>query len=253
MKIAIIFCLTFSLFLNGGNAALSHQLAPDHQSSIQWYEWGREAFNRAQTEDKLILLDLTAVWCHACHVMDQTTYADPQVLALLQAHFIPIRVDTDQRPDLEARYRTGGWPTTSLLLPTGEILFQANSVEPEVMVELLQEAKVLYESEKEDLRKQAAQLWNRVREHAQANQSSDAVLRPAMAGHSVEMMKMEFDAVNGGFRDHPKFFEPDAIQMALVYGFFENDVELINMGLTTLDKQVVLLEPVCWSVKNVST
>jgi uncharacterized protein YyaL (SSP411 family) len=244
MKIAIIFCLTFSLFLNGGNAALSHQPEPDHQSGIQWYEWGEEAFDRAQAEDKLILLDLTAVWCHACHVMDQTTYADPGVLALLQGNFIAVRVDTDQRPDLEARYRTGGWPTTSLLLPTGEIIFQANSLEPDAMVELLQEAKVLYESEKEDLRKQAAQLWNRVREHAHANQSSDAVLRPAMARQSVEMMKREFDAVNGGFRDHPKFFEPEAIQMALVYGFFENDVELLNMGLTTLDKQVVLLDPV---------
>ena len=244
MKITSIFCLVFSLFLSGGNAALSHQSKPDRQSDIQWYEWGQEAFNRAQAEDKLILLDLTAVWCHACHVMDQTTYADPQVLALLRAHFIPIRVDTDQRPDLEARYRTGGWPTTSLLLPTGEILFEANSLEPEMMVELLQDAKVLYESDKEDLREQAAQLWNQVREHAHVNQSSDAVLRPVMASQSVDMMKREFDTVNGGFRDHPKFFEPDAIQMALTYGFFEHDVELISMGLTTLDKQAVLLDPV---------
>ncbi len=221
MKIAIIFCLTFSLSLNGGNAALSHQTEADHQSGIQWYEWGEEAFKRAQAEDKLILLDLTAVWCHACHVMDQTTYADPQVLALLQAHFIPIRVDTDQRPDLESRYRTGGWPTTSLLLPTGEILFQANSLEPEVMVELLQEAKVLYESEKEDLRKQAAQLWNRVREHAHAKPSSDAVLHPAMAGQSVEMMKREFDTVNGGFRDHPKFLNLMPFSWLWLMGFLK--------------------------------
>jgi hypothetical protein len=244
MKISIIFCLTFSLFLNGGNAALSHQPEPDPQSGIQWYEWGQEAFNRAQAEDKLILLDLMAVWCHACHVMDQTTYANPRVLALLQANFIAVRVDTDQRPDLEARYRTGGWPTTSLLLPTGEILFQANSLEPEVMTELLQEAKELYESDKEDLRKQAAQLWDRVKNRVQTNQSLGEALRPSMASHSVDMMKNEFDSVNGGFRDHPKFFEPEAIQMALGYGFFENDVELINMGLTTLDRQVALLDPV---------
>ena len=244
MKIAIIFCLTFSLFLNGGNAALSHQAEPDHQSAIQWYEWGEEAFNRAQAEDKLILLDLTAVWCHACHVMDQTTYADQQVLALLQANFIPIRVDTDQRPDLEARYRTGGWPTTSLLLPTGEILFEANSLEPEMMIELLQEAKVLYESEKEDLRLQAAELWDRVKNSGHTNQSLSGALNPSMASHSVDMMKMKFDTVNGGFRDHPKFFEPEAVQMALTYGFFEHDEELITMGLTTLDKQVALLDPV---------
>jgi len=239
----IIFYIVF-FFANGERVAFSHQPGSDHSSDIQWYEWGEEAFNRAQAEDKLILLDLTAVWCHACHVMDQTTYADPRVLALLQANFIAVRVDTDQRPDLEARYRTGGWPTTSLLLPTGEILFQANSLEPEVMTELLIEAKELYESEKEDLRKQAAQLWDRVKNRVQSNQPSGEALRPSMASHSVDMMKNEFDSVNGGFRDHPKFFEPEAIQMALGHGFFENDVELINMGLTTLDRQVALLDPV---------
>ena len=243
-KISTIACLTFFLFFHVGHAALAHQSESDHQSEIQWYEWGEEAFNRAQAEDKLILLDLTAVWCHACHVMDETTYDDPQVAALLRSHFIPIRVDTDQRPDLEARYRSGGWPTTSILLPTGEILFEANSLEPDVMVELLQEARVLYESEKEDLRTQAAKLWDRVKNIGPTNQSISGALRPSMASHSVDMMKLEFDTVNGGFRDHPKFFEPEVVQMALTYGFFEHDEELITMGLTTLDKQVVLLDPV---------
>jgi uncharacterized protein YyaL (SSP411 family) len=243
-KFSLIFCVGLFLFGNGEDLAFSHQTELDPQSELQWYAWGPEAFNRAQTEDKLIILDLTAVWCHACHVMDQTTYADPRVLAWLQAHFIAVRVDTDQRPDLEARYRTGGWPTTSLLLPTGEILFQANSLEPDVMLELLQEAQEIYESEKEDLRQQAAQLWDRVKENVQASQVPDGVLRHSMAGQSVEMMKQQFDAVNGGFRDHPKFFEPEAIQMALSYGFFEHDVALTTMGLSTLDKQVALLDPV---------
>lgn len=243
-KIVLMFYLVFPLFLHGPHVAISHQLNSNNQASLEWHEWGKEAFDRAEVEDKLILLDLTAVWCHACHIMDQTTYTDPGVLALLQENFIAVRVDTDQRPDLEARYRTGGWPTTSLLLPTGEILFQANSLEPEVMIELLQEAKVMYEEEKNDLREQASLLWNRVKENVQTHQSSNVALRRAMASHSVDMMKKEFDVVNGGFRNHPKFFEPEAIQMALAYGFFENDVELINMGLTTLEKQVALLDPV---------
>ena len=140
--------------------------------------WGEKAFDRAQREDKLILLDLTAIWCHACHVMDQTTYADPGVLKIIQSHFIAVRVDTDQRPDLESRYRTGGWPTTSLLLPTGEILFQANSLAPDEMVELLQEARELYKSEKKNLNQQAAQLWDRVKNRLQANQAPSGVIRP---------------------------------------------------------------------------
>ncbi len=245
MKKPVIFlCLIFSLFLAEGKAAFSHQSPSDHESSFYWYEWNQEAFKRAQAEDKLILLDLTAVWCHACHVMDQTTYADPQVLALLEKNFIAIRVDTDQRPDLEARYRIGGWPTTSILMPTGEILFQANSLEPEVMIQLLQEIKALYDSEKEDLQQQATQLQEEMRRRPQPNQLQQGALRPAMVSHSVAMMKKEFDPENGGFRDHPKFFEPEAIQMALSYGFFENDRELINMALTTLEKQIALLDSV---------
>ena len=151
-KVVILFFLILPLLVLGPGPQLvfPNQAETGQQPDLLWHEWGPEAFDRAQVEDKLILLDLTAVWCHACHVMDQTTYANPKVLALLQANFVPVRVDTDQRPDLEARYRSGGWPTTSLLLPTGEILFQANSLEPEVMIELLQEAKGLYESEKED-------------------------------------------------------------------------------------------------------
>ena len=237
-------CLVFPLFLHGQHLALSHQSNPDHQTNLEWHEWGKEAFDRAEAEDKLILLDLTAVWCHACHIMDQTTYADPRVLALLQSNFIAVRVDTDQRPDLEARYRTGGWPTTSLLLPTGEILFQANSLEPELMIELLHEVKVMYEDEKDDLREQASLLWNRVKDNVQMKHAPSVALRPAMARHSVDMMKREYDSMNGGFREHPKFFEPEAIQMALGYGFFEHDKELIKMGLTTLEKQVALLDPV---------
>ena len=243
-KVRIIFYMSLSFFLLGPPTVFSHQSRSTNEHDLQWYEWGQEAFDRAQAEDKLILLDLTAVWCHACHVMDQTTYADPKVLALLQSNFVAIRVDTDQRPDLESRYRKGGWPTTNLLLPTGEILFQANSLEPEVMAELLQEAQVLYESEKEELRQQAVQLWDRVKSHVQTKQTPSGALRPSMASHSVDMMKKEFDSVNGGFRDHPKFFESDAIEMALRYGFFEQDQELINMGLTTLEKQVALLDPV---------
>ncbi len=244
MKFQVIFSCIFSLLLGLEQPAFSHQVELGHGSDVQWLDWGSTAFARAKAEDKLILLDLTAVWCHACHLMDQTTYADQQVLTLLQENFIAIRVDTDQRPDLEARYRTGGWPTTSLLLPTGEILFQANSLEPEVMVKLLQEAKVLYDSEKEDLQQQADQLWDRVKVHGQKNESPRAPLRSSMASHSVDMMKREYDSVNGGFRNHPKFFEPEAIQMALGYGFFENDEELINMGLMTLERQVALLDPV---------
>ena len=70
------------------------------QEGIVWHEWGGVAFDRAKKDDKLILLDLTALWCHACHVMDRTTYADPGIVALVNSSFVPIRVDTDRRHDI---------------------------------------------------------------------------------------------------------------------------------------------------------
>jgi uncharacterized protein YyaL (SSP411 family) len=212
--------------------------------TILWHEWGPDAFRRAQAEDKLIVLDLTAVWCHACHVMDRTTYSNPHIIELLNVNFIAIRVDTDHRPDLTARYRAGGWPTTNLLLPTGEILFQANALEPEEMKQMLLEIQSIYETDKPTLLKQASQFWNRVKEKAEVGIPKEDALRPSLVEQSVEIMRKQFDAVNGGFREAPKFFEPEAIQMAFAYGFFENDSELIQMGLSTLEKQVPLLDPV---------
>lgn len=215
----------------------------DH-SIIQWHEWGKEAFGRAQAEDKLIILDLTAVWCHACHVMDQTTYANSSIIQLLNTMFIPVRVDTDQRPDLDARYRAGGWPTTNVLLPTGEILFQANALGSEEMEAMLLEVQSIYVTDKDVLVKQASQLWDRVKEKVEAGHSRGNVLQASMVKQSVDMMRGQFDAVNGGFRDAPKFFEPEAIQMVFAHGFFEDDPELLKIGLDTLKKQVRLLDPV---------
>ena len=105
-----VVCLAHFIFPNvlWASEKSSTQGTLNNQSEILWENWEAQAFNRAKAEDKLILLDLTAIWCHACHVMDETTYVDSQVVALLNTSFIPVRVETDQRPDIEARYKYGG-------------------------------------------------------------------------------------------------------------------------------------------------
>jgi uncharacterized protein len=214
------------------------------RQAIQWHEWGPEPFQRAQAEDKLLVLDLTAVWCHACHVMDRTTYADPRIIHLLNTDFIPVRVDTDQRPDLEARYRAGGWPTINLLLPTGEILFQANAMESDEMEALLHEVQSIYVTDKADLLKEASQIWQPMEEKAEVNPPRGDTLQNSMVEQSVAIIKEQFDPIHGGFRDAPKFFEPETIEMAFAHGFLKNDSELIQIGLDTLTKQLPLLDPV---------
>lgn len=90
-----------------------------NQAQIPWESFDRPAFDRARTEHRFVLLDGAAEWCHWCHVMDETTYADPEVQRAIGARFVPIRVDIDTRPDLAARYAEYGWPATVLMSPEG--------------------------------------------------------------------------------------------------------------------------------------
>ena len=91
--------------------------APAHTA---WSAWSAEVFERAQAEDRIILINVVASWCHWCHVMDEETYGDPEVAAILAEHCVSVRVDSDARPDVAERYRAWGWPATAVLTPKGQ-------------------------------------------------------------------------------------------------------------------------------------
>jgi uncharacterized protein len=111
-------------------AASSYLRSARHQP-VMWHPWGEEAFAIAQAENKPILLDIGAVWCHWCHVMDRESYEDPEVAKLINEHFVAVKVDRDERPDVDARYQAavsaitgqGGWPLTAFLTPDGRPYF----------------------------------------------------------------------------------------------------------------------------------
>ena len=113
--------------LNSLAQASSSYLRSAMHQPIHWHEWGTEAFEAAKRENKPILLDIGAVWCHWCHVMDRESYESPEIAAIVNEHFIAIKVDRDERPDVDSRYQTavqaisgqGGWPLTVFLTPEG--------------------------------------------------------------------------------------------------------------------------------------
>jgi hypothetical protein len=106
---------------------------------IAWQPWSEQVFAQAQRESKLVLLDMEAVWCHWCHVMDETTYRDPAVVKLLNDHFIAVKVDQDGNPALSQRYEDWGWPATVLFDGAGrELGKERGYVEPAAMAQLLQ-------------------------------------------------------------------------------------------------------------------
>ena len=122
---------TTSVASNQLEKAASSYLRSARHQPVQWHAWGEAAFARAQAEDKPILLDIGAVWCHWCHVMDRESYEDSEMARIINEHFVAVKVDRDERPDVDARYQAavsaisgqGGWPLTAFLTPDGRPYF----------------------------------------------------------------------------------------------------------------------------------
>ena len=171
---------------------------------IRWSHWSAEAFDRAQQQDKPVLLSITAVWCYWCHVMEETTYADGEVTSYVNENFVPVLVDNDHRPDVNARYNVGGWPTTAFLTPHGGYIAGATYLAPDQMLAMLMEVKRAYDEDKSGIYDQSAQL------HRQRQDYVGRVAAGGEVGHRlVEMiarrMAGAYDARNGGFGEEPKF------------------------------------------------
>ena len=110
---------------------------PNRAAEIKWRPWSEKAFDEARQLNRPILLSISAVWCHWCHVMDETTYSHPGVIDLINSEYLPIRVDNDVRPDINQRYNMGGWPTTAFLTTSGDILTGATYMPADQMADAL--------------------------------------------------------------------------------------------------------------------
>src|SRR5437868_11265109 len=119
-------------------ASSSYLRSAMHQP-VDWHEWTAEAFDKAQRENKPVLLDVGAVWCHWCHVMDRESYENPEIAKLINDNYIAVKVDRDERPDVDSRYQAavqaisgqGGWPLTAFLTPDGRPFFGGTYFPPD--------------------------------------------------------------------------------------------------------------------------
>ncbi|HUP02263.1 MAG TPA: DUF255 domain-containing protein [Gemmatimonadota bacterium] len=190
-------------------------------SSVQWTDWGPAAFERARLEDKPILLRISAVWCHWCHVMDETTDADPEVARRMNQWFVPVRVDNDERPDINDRYNLGGWPTTAFLTPDGELITGGTYFPAPQFKEVLARIHDAWTRSRDEVVAEVERIRTRRRE-------SRAAVRPARGGRperpgfdsaaisrAVEAVLDGYDWRFGGFGTEPKFPQPEAVRLLL--------------------------------------
>jgi len=229
-------------------AASAYLRSAMHQP-IRWHQWGQEAFAAAQKEDKPILLDIGAVWCHWCHVMDRESYENPEVAAVVNEHFIAIKVDRDERPDVDSRYQTaisaisgqGGWPLTAFLTPDGKPFYGGTYFPPDDQWGRPGFKRVLlaidgaYREKRADVTEQASMVGNMLAQ-SEAFAAPAAEFSPRVIEGIVAAAVKMFDPQHGGFGNAPKFPHPSVIDLLIERYARSGSDELKNIFATTLER-----------------
>src|SRR5215471_7769925 len=208
--------------MNDTHNALSRASSPYLRSAmhqpIRWREWGEEAFAAAKQEDKPVLLDIGAVWCHWCHVMDRESYESAETAKIINDHFVAVKVDRDERPDVDTRYQAavaaisgqGGWPLTAFLTPEGKPYFGGTYFPPDdrygrpgFQRVLLTMAKAFHE-QRDQVEESASSILTMI-EHNESFSGRSGNPSAPLLDKIVDSIVRMFDARNGGFGSQPKF------------------------------------------------
>ena len=187
---------------------------PNQAHQIDWHSWGEAAFARAQDENKPVLLAISAVWCHWCHVMDETSYSDADVSSFINENFVAIRIDSDHRPDINARYNVGGWPTTAFLTGHGGIMAAATYLPPDQLLAMLAEVSQAYQEDKPQVYERAREML-RLRKEQVARVKAGPEIAQSLVDHAARTVAGAYDASNGGFGEEPKFPNPSVLAFLL--------------------------------------
>ncbi len=214
--------------LNSLSRASSSYLRSAMHQPIRWHEWGEEAFATARCENKPMLLDIGAVWCHWCHVMDRESYDDPEMAAIVNEHFIAVKVDRDERPDIDSRYQAavqavsgqGGWPLTAFLTPDGKPFYGGTYFPPQDHYGRPSFRRVLlsianaYKEKNGDVIEQAKMVENAIAQGESFAGRSGRISKKVIDAVIESALKM-FDPEHGGFGQAPKFPHPSALELLI--------------------------------------
>lgn len=214
--------------------------SPSFAAGIKWSEWNEDLFARAAAEKRFVILDLEAVWCHWCHVMEKTTYADPEVMELLASKYLPVRVDQDANPDLSSRYGDWGWPATIIFGPDGtEIAKLRGYIEPARMQALL---KAIIDD---------PSPGPSVGEAFEVKPSASTFLVKAQRDDLIKKYDESYEEKLGGWGDFQKYIDADSLDYAMSRAE-AGDAVAIKRVRQTLDAAIALIDPVWGGVYQYS-
>jgi len=229
-----------------GDESSSYLASAAHQP-VHWRAWGAEAFEAAAAADRPVLLDIGAVWCHWCHVMDRESYEDADLAAFLNAHFVCIKVDRDERPDVDARYQRavqavagqGGWPLTAFLTSGGDVFHGGTYFPPDArhgrpsFRAVLERVLEAWTTQRPQVLESASGLRRHVADRLLESAPGDVA--PALLDAAAERIARAFDARHGGFGTQPKFPHPGAVEFLLARWWDTGEARALEIAQRTLD------------------
>jgi uncharacterized protein len=215
---------------------------------VDWHEWGEEAFARARAENKPILLDIGAVWCHWCHVIDRESYENPEIAAMINRLYVPVKVDRDERPDVDSRYQSavsaisgqGGWPLTAFLTPDGKPFFGGTYFPPEDAMgrpgfkRILASIADAFKTRRAEVDTSAVALEEAVAK-AEVFRTARGDFDAGIVDAVLESALHLFDEHNGGFGQSPKFPHASAVDLLLERYQSTRDPHLLHVAERTLE------------------
>lgn len=209
---------------------------------VDWYPWGTEAFEKAKREDKLILISIGYSACHWCHVMERESFEDSAVAEIMNAQFVCVKVDREERPDVDKIYMEavqmlsgrGGWPLNCFALSDGRPVWGGTYFPQKQWTELLHTLHGLYTNEREKLLTQAEQLTQGIRQQDFPNIAT--IPETADFEYVIASARKNFDWQHGGMGKAPKFPMPVALNFLHQYGHLKKDEEVLSFIYLTLDK-----------------
>lgn len=214
---------------------------------VNWYSWSDKAFEIAKAEDKPIFLSIGYSTCHWCHVMEHESFEDEEVANILNENYICIKVDREERPDVDSVYMTfcqamtgsGGWPLTVIMTPDKKPFF-CGTYFPKYqkynrigLIDLLEQIDFKWKNEKETLLKSSENILNVLKEDFEINKSEDELDKDIIE-KAIEVFKLSFDNKYGGFGRAPKFPSPQNLMFLMKYYNLEDDEQSLDIVETTL-------------------
>lgn len=228
--------------------ATSPYLLQHAENPVDWYPWGSEALNRAKKENNPIFLSIGYSSCHWCHVMAHESFEDPDIAEFLNQYFINIKVDREERPDLDSIYmaavvtmnQQGGWPMSVFLTPDLKAFYSGTYFPPQPrnnlpsFREVIRAVAAAWKQERDQVIQSSEHLFNHIQQNNQIEYSQQDTLHPEVLSEALNTLLTQYDWAYGGWGNAPKFPQPMAIEFLLLQAFTGNR-EAADAALHNLD------------------